>query len=67
MLPAIYSRLTKKEQMDKLDETDHPTAFIPKAMINERNWQVFWLTLLFEAFPSPSYGETVAGVSKSLY
>jgi len=30
--------------MDKLDENDHPIAFIPKAMINDRKWQVFWLT-----------------------
>jgi len=30
--------------MDKSDENDHPIAFIPKAMINDVEWQVFWLT-----------------------
>ena len=34
LFPVIHPGLTKKEQMDKLDENDHPIAFIPKAMIN---------------------------------
>jgi len=32
----IHPGLTKQEQMDKLDEKDHPIAFIPKAMINDK-------------------------------
>ena len=36
MFPDKHPGLTKKEQMDKLDENDHPIAFIPKAMINVR-------------------------------
>jgi hypothetical protein len=36
MFPDKHPGLTKKEQTDKLDENDHPIAFIPKAMINVR-------------------------------
>jgi hypothetical protein len=52
--------------MDKLDENDHPIAFIPKAMINDMELAGLLARLLFEAFPSRVLG-TVAGVSKSLY
>jgi hypothetical protein len=36
MFPDVYTGLTKKEQMDKPDEFDHPIAFIPKAMIDDK-------------------------------
>ena len=62
----IHPGLTKQEQMDKLDENDHPIAFIPKAMINDTEVAGLLAHLLFEAFPSQVTG-TVAGVSKSLY
>jgi len=51
---CIYPGLTKKEQMDKLDENDHPIAFIPKAMINDVELAGLLAHLLFEAFPSVS-------------
>jgi len=38
--------------MDKLDENDHPIAFIPKAMINVMEVAGLLARLLFEAFPS---------------
>jgi hypothetical protein len=36
-------------------------------MINDRKWQVFWLTFFLRPSHLPSTRETVAGVSKSLY
>lgn len=52
MFPDKHPGLTKKEQMDKLDENDHPIAFIPKAMINDVELAGLLAHLLFEAFPS---------------
>lgn len=43
---------TVSEQPDKWDDVVHLIAFIPKAMINLLIWQVFWLTLFSDAFPS---------------
>lgn len=53
--------------MDKLDETDHPTAFIPKAMIDDKELAGLLAHLAFRGLPISQVGETVAGVSKSLY
>jgi hypothetical protein len=42
------------------------TSFFPEAFVDTCwTWQVFWLALLFEAFPF-QLAETVAGVSKSM-
>jgi hypothetical protein len=47
----IYSGLTKKEQMDKLDEIDHPIAFIPKAMIDDKELAGLLARLAFRGLP----------------
>ena len=50
---CIYSGLTKKEQMDKLDEIDHPIAFIPKAMIDNKEVAGLLAHLAFRGLPIP--------------
>lgn len=37
--------------MDKLDETDHPTAFIPKAMIDDKELAGLLAHLAFRGLP----------------
>jgi len=61
----IHPGLTKKEQMDKSDENDHPIAFIPKAMINVHGTGRSSGSPCFLRPSHPKTG-TVAGVSKSL-
>ena len=50
--PEPIPQGTDQEQPDKWDDVVHLIAFIPKAMINLLIWQVFWLTLFSDAFPS---------------
>jgi len=51
---CMYSGLTKKEQMDKLDEIDHPIAFIPKAMIDDKELAGLLAHLAFRGLPIPN-------------
>ncbi len=53
MFPDVYPGLTKKEQMDKLDENDHPIAFIPKAMIDDKELAGLLAHLAFRGLPIP--------------
>jgi len=48
-----------------MDSTIHLTSFNPEAKLKKTNfiWQVFWLTFLFEAFPSLLF-QTVAACFK---